>query len=350
MNIKVKGEMVIIGCGGAGISIVGNLKEPLENLGSGFSNIRVEYVDTSLADINSFKGDEDNFYLIKSSGVSKEILGSGGSRRENAKDIVEGVKEFVDNKKFNKSKVSTYYVVVSSGSGGSGSVISAMLIKNLLEKNLPVISVVVGDSTITQYTKNTLGTLATLDGVAKSTKKALSVMYNDNAKGMGTGKDAKEESIDREIFRKLSALSLFLSGENKSIDQKDMVNFIEQSQSTELNIKEGLYSVDVFVKDIELPAHAHVTGIRTIGTVESGTDNNIEKLDHIKRGTTDNNNVIQLFKEQFPIHLVSYANAFTGISMELTDCIREADERSKASTVDSISNGFTADEDGLVFG
>ena len=61
---NIKGEMILIGCGGAGTSIVGNLAGHLANLGNGFADVRTEYVDTSDANIKLLGVTEDNFFFF----------------------------------------------------------------------------------------------------------------------------------------------------------------------------------------------------------------------------------------------------------------------------------------------
>jgi len=348
MAIKTEGEIVVIGCGGCGITIAGNLRDPLEELGDGFSNIRVEYIDSSLSNIKNFSHDDENFHLIKATGVSKEILGSGGERKENSSDIVESVKEFIDKKKFNVSKISTYYVVIASASGGTGSVISPMVVKNLLERDLPVIAVLVGDSSNGLSTINTLNTIASFNAIAKATKKPLSIIYNDNAKGIGENSIEKLESIDREIFKNISVLSMFLSGQNTSLDQKDMAAFIDQSVYKTIGIKPGLYGLNVFPKEVNLPDHLTPTVGRTITVKDVASDIGIE-LFHHKFGTTENSNVINTFRGQFPIHVVSYANSFSAIEFELKTRVDSINEKLNQSTVDDVTADNSADDDGLVF-
>jgi len=346
--LKTQGEMVLVGCGGAGVSIVNNLQGPLKELGDGFSKISAEYIDSSLSNIKDVDHDEDNFHLIRSNCLTKDILGSGGLRRENAADIVESIKEFVDKKQLTKPTLSTYYIVISSASGGTGSVAAPLLVKNLLDRGLPTAVVLVGDSSNGQWTKNTLDTLATYNSISKGCKKPLSIIYNDNMKSVGNTTDERSNFTDKEIFKNLSALSLFLSGENTSIDQKDMVRFFDPTE-IDFDVKPGLYGTGVFVKDVNLPDHITPIGARTITTPDISCDINLTGLTHYKAGTTDNNNVISMFKGQFPIHIVSYANSFSIIEHELKEEIETIRAAAERATVDDISTDYKPDENGLVF-
>ena len=78
-NVGKKGLIHVIACGGCGINIVGNLMGPLKQLGSGFADIKVDYIDTSVSNVRMFDHDENNFHLVKSTNVSGgDIDGSGG--------------------------------------------------------------------------------------------------------------------------------------------------------------------------------------------------------------------------------------------------------------------------------
>jgi len=348
MSKNTKGKIVLIGAGGAGVTIVGNLSGPLKDLKSGFSDIEVEYIDTSLSNIRNFDHDENNFHLIESTNIGEDILGSASERKSNAPHIVESVRDFINKKNYTKTKISTYYVVVSSGGGGSGSVISPMIVKNLLEKGLPVVTVLVGDSRSGLSTINTLHTIASFNAISKMTNKPLSLIYMDNAKSHGETIKDRVEFVDKEIFKHLSALSAFLSGENTSIDQKDMAAFIDPSIYTTIHIRPGLYGLSVFSKDVILPAHVSPTLSVTLSTDDISPDINVE-FRQDKYGTTDNQNVISVFKGQFPIHLVSYANSFSIIENELKDKKEALEESLRAATVDDVTSHNDADGNGLVF-
>lgn len=115
---NIKGEMILIGCGGGATNILTNLVGHLANLGDGFSDIRTEYVDTSDANAKLVGATEDNFFLIKSTNVGEDISGSGAIRAENAQHIFAGANEFVNKKGFDSTELAKYYVLVASASGG----------------------------------------------------------------------------------------------------------------------------------------------------------------------------------------------------------------------------------------
>lgn len=335
----VKGEMILIGCGGAGTSIVGNLSTHLKNLGDGFSDISTEYVDTSSANIKRFDVDEDNFFLIKSSNVGEEISGSGSIRAENATHIYEGAKDFVNLKDYNKNDLAKYYVIIASGSGGSGSMIAPNIASNLLEKDLNVLVIIVGDSSNKKSINNTLNTLASLNGVAIHRNKPLSIIYFDNAKNNGATLKDRLSNVDKLIFNHLTILSMFLSGDVTALDQKDMSVFFNIDLIAD-EVPAGLYALEYFKDKVELAKHHKLRVARTVTIEDVSPDLNLAPgvlPDHDKFGITHNENVINKLKDRFPIHYVSFANNFSTIEMDLRNLVEAAAIDSSNATVDRVS-------------
>ena len=335
---NIKGEMILIGCGGAGTSIVGNLSGHLANLGDGFSDIKTEYIDTSDANVKLVGATEDNFFLIKSINAGEDISGSGAIRAENARHIFAGANEFVNKKDFDNTELAKYYVLFASASGGSGSLLIPTIASNLLEKNLNVIIILVGDTGNKNAIENTLNTIASLNGVAEYQDKTLSVIYFNNTKSNGVTHKDKLANVDKEIFRHLTLLSAFLSGDLSALDQKDMSVFFNINKLN--NIPAGLYALEYFKEHIKLAPHHKLRVVRTIITEDQSPDLNLPEnviIDHDKFGITYNENVISKLKEYFPIHYCSYANKFTTIEMELRDLIEQSEKDTINATVDKVT-------------
>lgn len=271
-------------------------------------------------------------------------------RRENAVHIVESIKNFMNSKSYKNNDVNTYNIIVAGASGGSGNMIAAMLVKHLLNKDIPVLMVLIGDSSNELYTINTLNTIATFDGMAKKAKKPLNIMYFDNAKADELSNLKKLESVDKHVFKTLSILSAFLSGDLSELDQKDMSIFIDPSSYSTINIESGLYGLKFFSRDIQLPKHVTPKLCRTMGAIDGNVDVNVD-FKHHKFGVTDNQNVIETYNGHFPIHLVTYSNSFSIVEMELKNRIEDFRKKAKLDTVDNVTgaNDEEADDDGFVF-
>lgn len=335
---NIKGEMILIGCGGAGTSIVGNLAGHLANLGNGFADVRTEYVDTSDANIKLLGVTEDNFFLIKSTNVGEDISGSGAIRAENAQHIFAGANEFVNKKEFDSTELAKYYVLVASASGGSGSLIMPAIANNLLEKELNVVVILVGDSNNKKAIENTLNTIASLNGIATHHDKPLSVIYFDNTKASGVTHKDRLANVDKDIFKHLTLLSAFLSGDVSALDQKDMSVFFNINKLND--IPAGLYALEYFKEYIKLAPHHKLRVVRTIVTEDQSPDLNLPAdviIDHDKFGVTYNENVIEKLKDYFPLHYCTYANKFTTIEMELRGLIEQSEKDTNNATVDKVT-------------
>ena len=341
----------MIGAGGAGVNIVNEVGGMLASLGDGFCTVDRYYIDSSENDTPQEVIDSANSYFIQSGSLTKgTIAGSGGERSTNAKDIESASKEFIDKYSLAKVDVNTYTIIVASISGGTGSMVIPYVLKNLLENDIPTVIVAIGDSTNGLYAKNTLKSIATLHNLATKHKKALSVMYVNNESFIQDGIKNAIENSNRSIFNSLSALSMFLSGENKSIDAQDMVMIIDQSKYTSINIPAGIYALNSFSKDVVLPEGCVPTVARTLTIDPVSPDINLS-LGHHKTGAILSENAKSIYKEHIPIHLVAYTNFFTNEVNRLKEYVEKVDNAFQAITIDALSstNDATVNDDGIVF-
>lgn len=341
-----------IGCGGAGIMLTGSIGKMITDLGSGFAKIERRYVDTSESNIKLIADADmaNEFHHVVNSGHSGAVInGSGGERRTNAKEIISSVKEFLDKDGIGEKVTGVYHVVLFSASGGSGSVIGPMIIKNLLERRIPVIGVLVGDSSNGLSAINTLNTIATLNNVAMSSASALSIMYINN-KNFNTGSVlTARKDADMAIFNSLSALSLFLNGMNTDLDSQDLLGIIDQTAYSSIQIKPGLYALSTFSKDVTLPQGVIPTVGRTLTIDGVSADIDVNLLHH-KVGSVIDENAAAIYKEQFPLHLVTAANFFVIEEQNLKTLTDEYQDIMDNIQVKNITGTSTseADDSGLV--
>jgi len=349
----MKGKMKIIGCGGAGISVVSQVGEKLKALGSGFSDINLDYIDTSKNNIATVPNGEKSFFKIDTKSHTKEeVAGSGGDRKTHALDIMDGVKEYLDNRKIKEAVTGDYYFVTFSGSGGSGNVIGLFLVQSLLKMNIPVTAVVIGDSTNGLFAMNTLDTIASLHGSVTKLDKALTVIYVNNEAYKSNGHSNAIKEANMSIFNSMSAMSLFLSGCNLDIDAQDMRNIIDQKNYNKLNIPAGLYALSAFSKDVVIPDGCKPTVARTLTTDVASPDINIEGLHHHKVGKILDENALSVYSEYAPVHLVTYANFFTMETARLksyTDNMITDMNNIEINTIEGTSNSEIDEDTGMVF-
>lgn len=313
--------------GGCGINLGDRVLAQVADLGEGFSDIEFHYIDTSRANIDKIKPRGEFFQVSAQSYGADKIDGSGGSRQKHAADIIKNIPIYMNTNNILKRNTGEYHMVVFSASGGSGSMAGSILIKHLLERDIPTIAVVVGDSSNAAVTKSTLGTIATLDNFAVRAKKPLSVIYvNNHGLAVGINHSEAEKLANKQLMNTLALVSLFLSNEHESLDDSDMVNIIDQSQHKTIWDNEvaeklsGLYGLAVSTKEIKLIASAHGTtpvAARGLGIGSVEADTNVELMQY-KKGKITLENPIELYKDLAPLFMVSYANFFNAEHAALT--------------------------------
>lgn len=346
--------LVFHGCGGCGINALDFISNRLDALGEGFAKPKYLYIDTSRANIDKIQP-KGEFWLVKTKAHSKmEITGSGGERAFNANDSMANVKEYLDTNNFIKRNPNEFHVVISSASGGSGGTVGHFIIKELITRGIPVVSVVIGDSSNGLNAKNTLNTIASLDRLAKTTAKPISVIYINNHLFVKEDVSMRqaEETVNKILSNILSTLSLFLSGENEALDNQDMFGIIDQSHYTTINVLPGLYSLMIHSNKVEVPAGNTPSVGRTLTIEGHDFDTSIALLHH-KRGYVVNPNAISVMKEGcFPIHLIAYANGLVKEVKTLKNISDEYDSIAASMQNEDLfgtANSNVDDETGLVF-
>lgn len=226
------GKMKIYGCGGAGINIANYFndakQEPLS------AEISVAYFDTSRS--NFLKKDnirkEDTYVL----NVGGESDGSGKVRSQNYDRILDEVKQALL-----QHKPTDFNVVVFSAGGGSGSVFGPIIIKEFLEKNIPVFAIVIGADESKQAATNTLNTLKSLEGISRNIKKPVIMHYRHNKRGK-----ARSE-VDAELQEAISFLAILCSRQIPEIDTQDIRNFMDYTTTT--SVKARLASLEILTNE-----------------------------------------------------------------------------------------------------
>jgi hypothetical protein len=328
-------KIKMIGCGGAGINITKEVSAKVNALGDGFSGIDTMFIDTSVST-------HTDVFLVENIDRSKsEINGSGGLRATNAKAIQVGVKKFIDEYKISY-KIGEYYFVTFSASGGSGSIAAVLLIKELMDMNIPVVAVVAGDTSNGLYAQNTLDTLASLNAIAKT---PLAISYVNNSVYGDNVKLALEQA-NSDIFNIMAGMALFLSGQNKDIDDQDMENIINMNNyNPKLNIKKGLYGIDIFNNELILKDHYIPIISRTLCTEECELEHRLKFL-HNKVGVMKSDNAKKYYGSAAPVHMLTYANIFSVEKKVIEKVIADYNSIMNSIVVDTVeSDNSELDED-----
>ena len=356
----MNGILNIIAAGGCGISIADKVVNSVAELGEGFATVNIKYIDTSDNNIKEIKHDPKDFFMVTTkSTTGKVIAGAGGERNSKVTgDVVINTKEFLDKYKFIKPVTNDFNIVIFSAGGGSGSNIGSLLVKDMLERDIPTIAIVVGDSSNGLAAENTFKVLDGLNKMTRAMKKSLSIFYINNDtinNSISKAKkdevflsvNEKEKLVNKQIFNLLTGISLFTSGVNESLDYKDMENFISPHLFSTIKMPAGLYNIILSNSLSALPNGLTVMMARSLS---DGTPINLEGvfLQTHKSGRVVLENALETYKDKFPLFLVSGVNMLDSEVVHLDKVIGNIKNIANSVVVSDIDSGGEANEYGLI--
>ncbi len=207
------GKILLIGCGGGGINIAREYIQPGHS--ADIADIEVGLVDTS--DSNLTDGLGDRTWLFDG------LDGSGKIRSANDKVIAKAVPDIL-----RKFKPADLTIVVFTASGGTGSVSGPLILKHLLEQGHQAVGIVTGSYESIKTAENTIGTIKTLDAIARNTDKPVVIQFGMNRP------DVPRTTVDREAHLMISALAVLCSRRNHGLDTADIKSFLQFNQSTDV--------------------------------------------------------------------------------------------------------------------
>lgn len=345
-------KLVVIGAGGGGTSVVGKAIKGLEGMGDGFSTIEYHFIDTSKNNYDMIDPIGDFYKVEKLASNDKNVInGAGGDRFSSLKEAMANAPVFLDKIKLTKKETNTFVCVVFSASGGSGSNLAIAILDSLMDKNIPTFALVIGDSGDALKLRNTQAVLATLNKKATDKGKCLITYYVNNAEMDAS--QTKGESIANDRFKNvMGIMSLFLSGDNESLDSTDMANFINQQDYKGIKTPAGLYSLSVHTGngEIKLPNYCIPTVARTLTAPGKDVEFGLNVLHH-KIGAVVSENALALFGEKsFPLHIVASSGLLKEeISKlsELNSASAKLQDELKATMIEAPTHAAEDDETGM---
>lgn len=205
-----------------------------------------------------------------------------------------------------------------------------------MARDIPVVAVVVGDSSNQLYCKNTINTLAGLDKFARENNRALSIIYINNHSLVreGVGLNTAEKEANERLTNIMTSLSLFWCNDNKrDIDDQDMINIISPSNYKSISIKPGLYGLMFFSKEIKAVEGSLPVLGRSLAKIGGDCAISINLLHH-KSGFVTSEPVIEVVKEEnLPLHMISFGNFFVTEQKKLQELFAHYE-----NSANSISN------------
>lgn len=239
MTDSIKPSVRLYGCGGCGINQVTPFTR--KQMGKGYSELEVGLIDTSSSNYTAeHKENGIDFFLATSDGE-----GSGKVRRDNAAVISDNVKQALL-----KQQPADFNVVLFSASGGSGSVIGPLLMKELLTRGIPCVGIIVGSSESSITALNSLNTLKSLAAIGDSLDKPCIISYQHNSASN------RRSAVDGTCNAIVHTLAALCSSQNDELDQRDVRNWAFYNHSTSVPAQLSLLEVCDTVeaaKEIEAP-------------------------------------------------------------------------------------------------
>nr|DAK32929.1 MAG TPA: tubulin [Caudoviricetes sp.] len=212
-----KADIRIYACGGGGISIASKIYDWKNKALDGFANVKFAFVDTSKSNFKIPVDDED-VYLIE------ELDGQGKKRGLDAKEsIIPVIADIVQN-----HKPSSLNIVLHTLAGGSGSVLSPLIVKELLNRDAPVIVVAIGDNGSVIESNNTLKTLQTYENLAINVVKKPIVMayyYNEGS--------ASRKEVDKYVINMIESLRCLFANQHIGLDSQDLYHWLRYDKVTD---------------------------------------------------------------------------------------------------------------------
>lgn len=344
------GVLHLIATGGCGINLLADIKLELEELGGSFAKIKYSYIDTTDKTIQAHADLAEDFTLIKSKRASVDAIdGMGGERasKEATMDINANIKEYVDKL---TNDVHVYYVVISSGSGASGSLISPLLTKELLAKGCNTVVTLVGDSSNLLGLHNTINTISTFQSIVSEKKgrenpsaASLPMIYYSNTID-GNTTPATEKAVNDRVFKMLSILAMYTSGSIQNIDNTDMGLFFRASDYKSVDVDPGLYTLGVAIGSLD---DKLTVMARTVISEDESIDIKIP-LVHNKIGIAADD--FKSYFKELPLYLLLRTGIMNVEARKLKETLDSMEEKRHTNyeDIESLDRSELDDDLGLV--
>ena len=205
---QAKRTVRIIGTGGGGTNIAYALEKLRGSNEVGFALADIAYVDASKSNMRA-DIPAKSVYLIDG------LDGSGKVRSENHGEINLRVKDILQ-----QFRPADLTIVIGTLAGGTGSVISPLIGKELLMRGVPTIFIGIGDTSTRLDTENTLKSLQSFEAIARAVDAPVVMQYLQNSERLSRAE------IDKQVRALVGSLCSLFSGENRELDSKDLFNFL----------------------------------------------------------------------------------------------------------------------------
>lgn len=203
-------DITIYGCGGAGISALINNEKFLKSVGA-----KTVAVDSSDSNIGSLEF--ENKYKLSGK------YGSGGNQLENIDAFRDSIPDILAN-----YKPSKFNIIVSSTSGGSGSVVSMYLAREIVRRGHIAVLVLLTTSDSLRRINNTINVIKTLESMSTKLEKPLVMMVHNQ------GITDVRRSGDAGLYANLKSIVYLFANQFADVDEMDIINLFSYDKVTKV--------------------------------------------------------------------------------------------------------------------
>ena len=328
-----KGKVRLYSCGGAGSNIGGLLEKHRNTDEIGFSLLDIVYIDTSKSNFKQHI-DKSNAYLIESNS-GESLDGSGKVRKENHEEINDRIKAILQ-----QFKPADLNIVLSSASGGSGSVIGPLLTRELLSTGVPTVVLTVGSADTRLDVDNTLKTIKSYESIAKKADAPVVMAYIQNSQ---TTSRAEADSMMLNIILSLSVL---FSRHNHELDSKDLSNWLRFNKVTTFPVQ--LASLTILENQKPIDNIGSIISVATLAT--EGTSTTLLDMPEYQCVGFIPENIGDVVSKKVPMHFIISDGIVPDITRHLQKILTKLEEAQAARVrkVSILSNTDKQEDSGLV--
>ena len=320
-------KMKIFAMGGAGGNVAARFLKFQSKANHGFSEIECVFVDTSKSNLSP-NIPASQIYLVDN------LDGSGKLRASNYQVLNECSKDILL-----QHKPADLNVILSSGGGGSGSVLGPIVTSELLGRGETVIVITIGSTSSRKETDNTLKTLHSYEKISQLRNKPVVMAYRENSASTPRG------HIDAEVDSMILTLSAIFSGDNRELDMSDLRNFLNYHLVTSFTPK--LTYLDITSGSVMLSKGQALVSLVTLTDDSTSSDVDVlaeyQAVGFIPDAAKENLGIAM------PLHAAVITGYFNGVAERLEAKLATYDEVRHVVIEKSIAGKDTATtDDGLV--
>jgi len=235
IKLAPKGRMRLYAAGGAPINIVGELDSVQINPDL-LAEFHIVQIDTSPSNLTSRSSNVENYLMA----IPNKVDGGGKNRTENEALIEEHVKPIL--KAHPPMDVN---IVLSTGSGGSGSVIATKLVNELLLRGETVIVLLIGTIGSRIEANNSIDTIKNYEQIAKVRNAPVVMHYMQNSKTM------PREKVNEHMRSTICWIGMLFSRRNIGLDSMDLRNWLYFTRPEVIKgLKAQVYSLTVLLREL----------------------------------------------------------------------------------------------------